>query len=429
MSDKRTIDAIDEIALYASEALKEDEEETISPIEVYENILPKSKTVGDVQLIEEPKLYADSREEILSTEPWIKTYGLDASSFPRTWEFVGGAKMNVANATLGHRNGKNDVTYHRSIFASLLFNAEDEAYTQTTISNKSYSSHGKSSTVQADVVRVPPPSERGSARDWVTTAALKFAEGKHLQRHVDDLDGALFIDGPIYPTGVARNALFTEIDTKATSDEWGEIHHDILELYGQSLEKQILSGHPVYGVVKTFRTRELVDSIYEKTTSLYEPGEVKIPWGNDASFISELLRYTGTGNMYTHTSWMARPFRSMEGRMMRVFEQTNLESLTPEDLARAFFYVKNPKGMVFRIEVPYVLVKNTSEEVLEETKQYILWELAKTEDVPQAILNADSDASLSRELRDHIMEKVKSRDAELDYNRDYRWKSINYTGD
>lgn len=429
MSDRRTRDALDAIATHANQAFAEADEEEVNPYEIFQDVFGGAKTEGEIQpLSTPPETYADTREKILSGKRWNPTYGLDAGVFPRVFEFMGGARMNIANAVFGHHNGNKDLASHRTVVSALHSGNEDAEYTHDWISENEYSHRGRFSRVTAEAYHVTEPSE-GSINDWVTKVARLFAEGQHFNRYVDELDGVLFIDGPIYPLGLAHESIYGREKPKQVDEGWNECAHDILQVYAEALEKQLLSGNPVYGIVKTSRTTEVVDSIAMKAGWIFdEDEEFKFPYPLDHSFMSDLLYSEEHEDKLTHTSWMVRPYREWEGKgPIDVFGESELEELTPRDLARAFFYVRIPTGDVFRVEVPSVLVKGEEQATRDKIKQYALWELAKENDVPRAVKNADADAKLDRSLRDRLIKKASERKHEQDYNKDRRWPSLDYT--
>lgn len=433
MSERRTQDALEEIAEYATEAFVVDEEDEVDPYEIYTEVFGGAKTQGEVQpVVGDPELYASTRDELLNGRTYGTTYGMDAGSFPRIYDFVGGAKMNVANAVFGHTNGNSELTNHRTLAAALYKDTGEPEYQTKKVFEKNYEYNSRHSTVTASAITLPEPSE-GSINEWVNSASLMYAESNHLLNYVDELDGALFIDGPIFPPGLAHDSIFARENPSQVSDELGDSIHDILHTYGKAIEKQWLSGHPVFGIVKTINTKEVRQSIFEKALWVYDKDEeIRLPWPTDDSFFSDLLQPEDNTRQFTHTSWMVRAHRTWKGTPHQVFANADLDAVQPHDLARAFFYVRLPTGEVFRIETPAGFVRGVEQEQRDLMKQYALWEVAKTRDTAQAIKNADADASLSRELRDTISEKVEEQGnlkQERDYNKDRRWSDLDYTGD
>jgi hypothetical protein len=431
MSDRRTRQALDEVASYAKTEIEENKERIVDPVFVF-NTLMDIGAAGDVQSKEETQVFADTRREILSRGGLPTAYGFDSANFPRSYDFIGGASMNIANAVIGRRNGNRELTKHRSIVAAMYTDTEEPVYDTSTVTDKTYESKGISSNVLADVVRLPEPTE-GDIGSWVNTACLKFSLGKHLNRYIDEMEGGVFLDGPLYPVGVIHNSVYPLANEEKVDSEIVDAYRDILSNYAQAIERQIMSGYPIFGIVKTFRTSELVDSMYEKTCLDTDESEdiQRIPWKDDYSFVSDLLHDDEYEDHFTHTSWLVRPHpRSLNDDMVFPFKDVGLDYLNPHsDLSRAFFYVRLPEdGVVFRVEAPICLIRDDEDK--QAIKQYALWEIANTKKVPQPIQNADADAALPRDLRDDLVEKMGGATGQQqDYNKDRRWPSLDYTGD
>lgn len=428
MSDRRTRAALDDIANFARSEITE--EEKSDPENIFKELMAVG-TVGEVQSIEgePPMIYADEREAILERGGLPTAYGVDASSFPRNYDFVGGTKMNIANSVIGRRNGERELTTHRSIVAAIYKDTGEPVYETETVTDREYSTNLLTSKVNADVIKLPEPSE-GDVSTWVNTAALKFSFGKHLKRYIDSLKGGVFLDGPLYPLGVIHNAVYPFTKPEEVSTEIRDAYKELLQNYALSIEKQILSGYPIFGFVKTFRTSEVVKSMRQK--AVWDSGKdeepTKVPWTDDYTFMSDLLYNMEYENQFTHTSWMTRPHPRQIGDMQVFpFENMGLEKLNPKsNLSRAFFFVRVPNGEVFRIETPVCLIRDKKER--NAIKQYALWEIANTKKVPKPIHNADADAGLPRDLREELVKQIGEKH-ETDYNKDSRWPSLNYTGD
>lgn len=427
MSERRTRNALDDVISFAEGEITEKDEIDIE--EVFKELMSVGG-VGEVQSIEEePMIYAEKREDILKNGGLKTSYGVDASTFERVCEFVGGTKMNIGNAVIGRRNGNRELTTHRSIVAAIYKESEQPIYETKNVTDEEYSTNSLTSKVIADVMKIPEPSE-GGVTSWVSKAALKFSFGKHLLRYVDEMEGGIFLDGPLYPIGVIHNAVYPFTQPDDVSNELLNAYNELLQNYALSIEKQILSGYPIFGVVKTFKTNEVINSMRQKAVWGSDKDEepINVPWKNDYTLMSALLRNKNHKQHFTHTSWMTRPHpRQIENMQVYPFENMNLESLDPKNnLSRAFFFVRVPSGEVFRIETPVCLVREKDER--NAIKQYALWEIANTKKVPQPIDNADTDAGLTRELRDDLLNKLET-DTETDYNKDTRWPSLDHTGD
>lgn len=428
MSDRRTLEALDSIMKHASEKFESADTKDVDPYEIFTTILENNKTEGEVQTLSKPEVYSDSRSEIINGPRLGTTYGIDAGTFPRSLEFIGGAKMNVANAVFGHSGNKRDIHEHRTVTSAIYTGEKNSEYTRQKVKDKEYNHEGRTSRVIAELYHVTEPPE-GSIKGWVSDVARWFSEGAHFNSYVDDLDGALFRDGPIYPIKLAHDSIYGRMNSDQVNDGWNECINDILQEYASALEKQLLSNKLVFGIAKTTSTTELIDSIYKKSEKvLDDPEEFEFPYSSDYSFVSDLLYSKEHENKITHTSWMIRPHRIWnETTPVLVFEDAVLEELHPSDLTRAFFYVRLPTKDVFRVEVPSIVLEDKNKQERELVKQYALWELAKTQDVPKAIKHADSNAKLPRQLRDQLIKKEGDHKEEHDYNKDRRWPNINYT--
>lgn len=357
-----------------------------------------------------------------SEDPWAEhTYGLDAST-TRPMEYNNGLVVDTANAKLGVSGASGDRALEREgTIRSVVYFDDDESRFFTS----AFEDEG--GYVDGEVLAVPGTADRtADVTRWISTAAQRLAEGRHAVKHVETIDGALFIDGSTYPLGVLYWLMLETVDRMPVPDTW-EKPREIVENYVDLIDGLYEKGLPVLGVVKTSMTGQVLDALEAKIDrhdlTDEEGRTLDVPWRRDHQFVGEVLR-DGSLNHLTYTSWLVHE-QSIDGRPFEMFSTVadQLRHGDPADYRRAFFYVRLPKtGGVLRVETPLLMLED--DERREAIQRKALKEIARCRDVPQAVKRADRIARISPDNRETIREFITSAESYHDYNEDGRWKDI-----
>ncbi len=349
-----------------------------------------------------------------SEDPWPEhTYGLDASTTTPI-EFNNGLLFDVAYAKLGVVGaGADRALERRGTIRTVVHFEDDESrfYPQTFETDEG--------RINGAVLAFRGPASTNGARDVarsVSTVAQRLAEGRHAAAHADELDGALFIDGSVYPLGVLYWLMLEAVGRSSMPADW-EKPREIATHYIDLIDAQYEKGLPVLGIVKTSMTNQLLDALEAKI------GE-SVPWQRDHQFVSEVLRDDSLNHL-TYTSWFVHEQTEIDNRSFEMLSTVadRLRHGDPPEYRRAFFYVRLPKtGGVLRVEAPLLMVEDG--ERREAVQRKALCEIARRGDVPRAVARADRIARISPDNRDRIRDLIASTESYHDYNEDGRWKDI-----
>lgn len=373
---------------------------------------------GEIEALEPPAITHTPVADVQDwTDPWPVTYGIDAST-TQPLQFSNGLLLGAANAKLGIGGETNQGELTReSTLTTVVYFDHDEFDVGDL--NPEYDS------VDAQVFRFPTISSRQrDLADWLTGIARTYAEGWHARRLLDDIDGPLFIDGPLYPSRILLWTLFAQTpDARETPlNFWPDMIDDIVTNYLRVVEGQDRAGHPVAGIVKSPTSTQVVSAIEAKA-----PDEVDTPlrWGNDNLFFSEALYtpddwYGDDGAVISYTTWLVQrqmtpaqtdaafaPLDGLDGIEFRRGDATEYQT--------AFFYVRIPlQNTVVRVEAPLMMVRDEADRDLIQRK--VLAEIAATRSIPFAVEAADEAATISRENRQRLRRELQHATSVRTYN-------------
>lgn len=383
------------------------------------------KSGGGVASIGEPAFYRTPIAQLgrWSEDPWGKpTYAIDAST-TRPLEYTNGLIADTAYAKLGVAGTDADRTAERSgTIKSVVYYDDDES----TLHSEKFNHSGGGGPVRGEIVPFQP--EADSTRNLsksVGSVAQHLAEGEHARRHLDDIDGVLFLDGSLYPLGILYWVLLDHVGESSPAQLW-ERPAEIVENYIEVIDHQYARGYPVLGVVKTSTTSQLIDGLEEKLASHDVQTDAglrpDVPWMRDHQFIADVLRDDSFDHL-TYTSWFVSTEQAMsrfDSELLAPFADT-LQSGNPAEYRRAFFFVRLPKSeFVLRVEAPLLFVRE-SEETRHEIQHKALKEIAHRRDVPESIARADRIARINNEVRESVRRLLESSQPSMDYNWDGRW--------
>lgn len=377
---------------------------------------------GSIQAIGEPQYQKTRLSELgrWTGDPWPQqTYGLDAST-TRPLEFNNGLIVDTAYAKLGVAGPNADRTVEeQGTVKTVVHLADDESTLHATEVEKD--------GVHGEVVRFPDIGRSSQLTKRVATAAQHLAESEHLRSCADAIDGVCFLDGAVYPLGVIYWLTLGDLGRPTPAGGWDK-PTEIVRNYITVIDEQFEKDLPVIGVVKTSTMDEVLTALERKldanNVTADDGTPLDVPWTRDHQFVGEVLR-DGSLDHLTYTSWFEQTELTVNGHSVDVVGSVSdhLSHGRPEDYRRAFFYVRLPKSAdVLRVEVPYLMVAD--EERRQQVQYKALKEIARRQDVPEAIKRADRIARITNRNRETIREKITSSEYAHDYNWDGRWSDI-----
>jgi hypothetical protein len=386
---------------------------------------------GDIDALEPPAIKHDLVDDVQAwDDPWPVTYGVDAST-TQPLQFSNGLLLGAANAKLGIGGRTDNAALSKESTLTTVVYFDHEEFDIGDLAPEY-------DTVDAQVFRFPTiASRQRDLADWVTGIARTYAEGWHARRLLDDIDGPIFIDGPLYPSRVLLWTMFAQTpDSRETPlDFWPDMIDDIVTNYLRVVEGQDRADLPVAGIVKSPTSTQVVSTIEAKA-----PDEVETPlrWGNDNLFFSEALYnpedwYGDDGAVISYTTWLVQ-------RQMTPAQAESafvpLEGLDGIDFRRgdagayqtAFFYARIPlQNTVVRVEAPLMMVRDDA--ARERIQRKVLAEIAATRSIPFAIEAADEAATISRENRQRLRRELQHATSVRTYNQLRGYNDLNEQGD
>jgi hypothetical protein len=382
---------------------------------------------GGVEAIGEP---ACSRTPIAdlgrwSEDPWPgATYAIDAST-TRPLEYTNGLITDMAYAKLGVGGIDADRTPEQAgtIKAVVYFDDDESTLHGKEFGGEDDKGEGREQ-ISAEIV--PFNADRERTRNLsksVSSVAQSLTEGEHARRQLDAIDGALFLDGSLYPLGVLYWVLLDDAGQVSPARFW-ELPAEIVENYIEVINTQFERGRPVIGVVKTSTTSQLVEALDHKLTRhdvrTEEGRRPDVPWTRDHQFIGDVLREPSLNHL-TYTSWFVSTDLSaiqVDGELLDPFAD-QLRHGNPGEYRRAFFFVRLPNSeFIFRIEAPLLFV--IDDETRHDIQYKALKEIAQRRNVPQSVVRADRIARITTANRKTIRSLLESCKASMDYNEDGR---------
>lgn len=250
----------------------------------------------------------------------------------------------------------------------------------------------------------------GDLPNWINSISRTNAEGKHFEWISDEVDGPLFVDGPLYPPDLLIwSAYGAKGDVERTPmEDWSDKVYDILQSYVRGVENSIISGNPVYGVQKTTSSTRVLDAIVEKKPDLTRR---QIPWTDDGTLFNSALQNDEDGANISYTPWYIEHEIEVGRGVGKVTpfdgnDEIDLELGTPQDYKRAFFYAKPPtQTTVYRIGVPKMVIESYDKDVI---RDIALSEMIKQFKEPLPVVVADEKVRIPRHVRDDFRRLINS---------------------
>lgn len=397
-----------------------------------------ARSGGRVEAIDEPESFRTPIADLgrWSEDPWGEpTYAIDSST-TRPLEYTNGLITDTAYAKLGVGGTNVDRTFERSgTIKTVAYYDDDEASLYNETFGDTDAGADADTTAASPTTGEIVPFKSGATRTRnlskaVSAVAQYLAEGEHARRHLDAIDGVLFLDGSLYPLGVLYWILLDHAGETSPATSWDR-PREIVENYIEVIDRQYKRGLPVVGIVKTSTTSQMVEALEDKIArnDITDDDGLRpdVPWVRDHQFIAEVLRQDSL-DQFTYTSWFVSTglgTTSLDGELLDPFADT-IEHGNPGDYRRAFFFVRLPRSeFILRVEAPLLFV--IEEDTRREIRYKALKEIAQRRDVPYAVTRADRIAQITTENRESMRRLLESSQPSMDYNWDGRWSEDDVT--
>lgn len=372
---------------------------------------------GEITALDSPGVYRRSESELVQYRGrYDSWYGIDASTV-RPQDFQNGLITSAATAICAMLGDGNAVIEsERSIVGAVYCDIDGVEFSERELQTGDV-------TVELETVRATvAPRE---LRRWVGATARVPAECRHSERVADRIDGPLFVDGSLYPMSVLPNVQFARaINQQRSTSQLVETEQlgtaaEAIQSRVNAIGTLMKRDLPVVGVVKTISTSRVVDALREKVQSRDEPP--LLPWAEDSQFLADVL-YHEEPRQLSFTSWLVRTHRAPGTRGEQVEPLGGFdipEGFEATDFRRAFFFVRLPRGIVFRVEVPFGQVDTPSKRT--EMQLFALGAIAEANGAPMVVDRADERARVPNDVRDYLTDVLDVTEPVQDYNRDERF--------
>lgn len=355
-------------------------------------------------------------------DPWPVTYGLDGST-TTPLSFHNGLLLGAAAAKIGVA-GDSDRTHladDTTVTAVVYLNDDSFSPQDVRIDVDGVNAH---------LFRFPPISRDHSIDEWIVDIARGYAEGSHARTMAQEVDGPLFLDGPIYPNPLFDWMLFEQVpgSPMTPAEVWPEIVSDVLQSYIHTVETMDKKRLPMAGIIKTSYGSRAIAAL-ERKIPADAAIDTPLPWSYDHQLFSAALhtradKYGEEGTIISYTPWLLQTAQEMHDETIVPFEtydDVTLDYGTADDYQRAFFYVRTPlTDNVMRVEAPYMMIERKRDR--ERLQRKALVELAQQQKEPRAITLADERTRITQRMRNDLRSIITATQPSVDYNerRGYR---------
>ncbi|WP_273838422.1 DNA double-strand break repair nuclease NurA [Halococcus sp. PRR34] len=347
-------------------------------------------------------------------DPWPVTYGIDGST-TRSLRFHNGLIAGASAAKLGVSGESDNTDLARRTTTTLIAYLNADGF---SLGGARSAGLDTPEDIDAHLFSFPSCERTNRIEDYVVGVSRTFAEGKHARELADELDGPLFIDGPLYPSPAFQWMLFGQVEggPRGMAEIWPEMVGDILQNYVSTIETMYENDLPVIGIVKTGRSSVALTALEDKIRNTDIDGlELPLPWSSDTQLFSNALHteadlYGDRGHLISYTPWLFQTEQTAHGESVipfGSFDGVSLRYGDPQEYQRAFFYARCPRsGTVMRVETPYMFARN--DRFRERIQRKALVELAQQQNEPRAITFADENARITRNDRKNLLNVIQN---------------------
>jgi len=338
---------------------------------------------------EQRRLTIPVQDAALQPERFPTRHGLDSGTINPT-TFENGLVLDVAQAAMSAVPSDLDLHRARTIVATVHTNdasvpideewrAFDEGYSRER------------------ALRVPRVDRY--EQDVVHALALYLAESRHALEQAEVVEDLLYLDGPVYPTGLLQWADHDpELAELLVKEDVLDVVANYVELVETFLERDV----PLLGFVKS-TTSKAISRVLRR-----EQGSA--PWANDAALWRQVLeRRDDDGERRTDALTCTNWFRSRVGTDAVLSTQGDAlgieRDLDPEAYEVTFFVVYDPRDdLLYRIEAPYGVTRD--EDTREALTKQVLADVAGERGPPLAVGKADELARIGRDEKRALRREI-----------------------
>jgi len=353
-------------------------------------------------------------------DPWSISYGIDGST-TRSLQFSNGLLAGASVAKLGVSGDSEHAELANRATTTLVAHLNEDAFSLGDIDDSEFDTP---EGIEAHVFQFPQCERTSRLEEYVVGVSRTYAEGRHAYEMANEIDGPLFIDGPIYPNPAFGWMLFEQVGEgpRRMTKIWPEMVSDILQNYVNTVETMHRRDLPLVGITKTSGSAVALDALETKIDDADADVSVPLPWTNDHQLFDDALftmedKHGDRGSIISYTPWLRQTKQTVRGHPVVPFEtfDVDLEHGDANEYQRVFFYARTPMtDNVMRIEVPYLLVKDA--ERRDQIQRKVLVELAQQQKEPRAITHADEMARITRVDRNKLRQIIGSVRAIEGYN-------------
>lgn len=324
--------------------------------------------------------------------PFPTCHGVDAGTMNPT-TFRNGAVIDVAHAAMAREPSDQDLHRKRSIVGTIIHGGQSVAVPERW--QPFDEGYGRRKWL-----RVPRVDR--FAEDVVHTLALYHAESDHALAHLDRVEDALLLDGPIYPKELLRwEDRHQELRDRLHAEVVpGQVIQAYIDLATECLDRNL----PLLGFVKNPASNRL--------TRVIRSSGHPAPWFNDAAFFRQILApgssVDRTADHLVYTSWFVS--RAGTDRTFAADEPITLDVSFPRDRSAyevTTMAVYDPRdGVVYTVEAPRGITEDA--DVRERLTKQVLRGVAAERGPPRAVAKADSLARIGRGEKRSLREAIES---------------------
>ena len=339
--------------------------------------------------------------------PFPTCHGIDAGTMNPT-TFRNGAVVDVAHAAMAREPSEQALHRRRSIVGTIIHGAQTMA-----VPEQWHSFDG--GYCRRKWLRAPRVDR--FAEGVVHTLALYHAESDHALTHLDRVEDALLLDGPMYPKELLRwEDRHTELRERLHAEV---VPSEVIQAYIRLVTKCLDRELPLLGFVKNPASNRL--------TRVIRAAGHPAPWFNDAAFFRQILAPGSSvdrkADHLTYTNWFVS--RAGTDRTFAADAPIGLDIRFPNERTAyevTTMAVYDPRdSVVYTVEAPRGITEN--QELRERLTKLVLRDVAAERGPPQAVAKADSLARIGRAEKRSLREAIESAwDTRVDRTYDdLRW--------
>ncbi len=355
---------------------------------------------------EQRRFSADIEQAALQDRPFPTQHGIDSGTMGPT-TYKNGLVIDVAQAAMA--GVPSDLELHRGRSVVMAVHSNDATVGfdgDWRLDDEGFLRKRRFHTPRVDRYE----------RDVVHALALYLAEGSHALDNADVVEDLLYLDGPLYPTGLLQwDDHDPELAQLLHEDDVRAVVANYVDLVERFVEREV----PIVGFVKSSATKAITRALRETTGSA--------PWANDAALWTQLLADRDEdgepkSDRLTCTSWF-RSRAGTDGVLARTGDALGIERrLDPAAYEVTYFGVYDPReDLLFRVEAPAAFTGDA--DLRDAIRDQIVSEIAAEAGPPLAVGKADELAHIGAEetvaLREEIERRLDS-EQQTTYN-DTRW--------